>query len=204
MDPFLEAEWDQIALPLCVCISDQLNQRLPETLAAVVRRRVGADYRRQCYVEIIHSQSRSGAIAAIELVHPSNKSDALTQRLYLQLQQARLAEGIHIVEIDLTRRGNRAAILPAIPERRIQPTYVAIIRRAGSSTAEAYPMPLDQRLPSIPIPLGAGVDDAWLDIQSVIDQEYENGRYDVYLDYSRPLDPPLSLADAEYAAWILK
>jgi hypothetical protein len=53
-------------------------------------------------------------------------------------------------------------------------------------------------LPIIPIPLRAGDPLVTLDLQSLIEQVYRNGRYD-RTDYSKTCDPPLEEGDAEWA-----
>ena len=45
--------------------------------------------------------------------------------------------------------------------------------------------------------------DVLLDLQPLIDQIYENGRYSEDIDYSELLRPPLSAAEAEWAAQLL-
>jgi hypothetical protein len=56
---------------------------------------------------------------------------------------------------------------------------------------------LSERLPGIRIPLRQSDSDVPIDLQTVIDQCYENGGYDT-IDYRRPPVPPL---DPDMAAW---
>jgi hypothetical protein len=70
--------------------------------------------------------------------------------------------------------------------------------------AEIYPLPLEQRLPSIRIPLRETDDDVRLDLQPLIDQAYANGRYGHSLDYTRPPAPPLEGSDAAWADHLLR
>jgi Protein of unknown function (DUF4058) len=44
-----------------------------------------------------------------------------------------------------------------------------------------------------------GDNDAWLDLQAIFTTVYDRAGYDYSLDYRRPVEPPLS--DAE-AAWV--
>jgi hypothetical protein len=55
----------------------------------------------------------------------------------------------------------------------------------------------------VQIPLRKGEPDALLDLQALIDRAYEFGSYDV-IDYSKPCDPPLTAADAEWADQLLR
>jgi hypothetical protein len=53
------------------------------------------------------------------------------------------------------------------------------------------------------IPLRSTDPDAILDLQSIIDQAYDRGRYDD-IDYSQPLSPPLPPVDAEWAQQLMR
>jgi hypothetical protein len=115
------------------------------------------------------------------------------------MQREVLDAGANLVEIDLTRSGRR---IFAIPPNYIPPkyrtTYQVCVRRASkSTTAEIYQAPLTKRLPTIRIPLRPDDSDIALDIQSLMDQCYKNGRYD-NVDYKSELDPPLDEADAQW------
>ncbi len=67
---------------------------------------------------------------------------------------------------------------------------------------ELYPMPLREPLPSIGIPLRRTDNDVLLQIQSLIDQCYQDGRY-WRTDYSRPLRPRLPDQDASWVETLL-
>jgi hypothetical protein len=53
-------------------------------------------------------------------------------------------------------------------------------------------------LPTIPIPLRASDADATLDLQSLLNHVYREGRHD-RAGYHEPCDPPLENGDAEWA-----
>ena len=67
---------------------------------------------------------------------------------------------------------------------------------------ELYPIPLREPLPSIGIPLRRTDNDVLLQIQSLIDQCYQDGRY-WRTDYSRPLRPRLPDQDASWVETLL-
>jgi hypothetical protein len=56
----------------------------------------------------------------------------------------------------------------------------------------------------IRIPLRADDSDIVLDLQELIDQAYESGRYDRTIDYTIPPLPDLDPDDAEWADQLLK
>ena len=67
-------------------------------------------------------------------------------------------------------------------------------------TAEYYPIRLRSPVPLIALPLRPADDDFLLDAQRSIDDVYATGQYAGKLDYAAPLTPPLSPADAAWAA----
>ena len=75
-----------------------------------------------------------------------------------------------------------------------------ITRGWKPDVAELYPLPLSEQLPSLRIPLRESDADATLNLQSLIDQCYENGGYD-NIDYRQPPAPPL---DPDGTTWAEK
>ena len=71
------------------------------------------------------------------------------------------------------------------------------------SLAEVYALPLRERLPKIRIPLREGESDVPLDLQALVEQAYENGRYDD-TDYASEPIPALDPADAAWSDELLK
>jgi len=156
------------------------------------------------YIEI---RERGGGkvITVIEFLSPANKVGGEGQKLYLQKQREILHSDTNLVEIDLVRSGQRVI---AFPEHRIPPEHrgdcLVCVRCAWSERArELYGLPLRQRLPAIPIPLRQSDRPVLLDLQSLLDQCYRNGRYDD-IDYSEPPIPPLAPEDAAWAEALLK
>jgi hypothetical protein len=87
---------------------------------------------------------------------------------------------------------------------RARPHYMACVYRANDvETRALYPMPLRERLPAIRIPLRTSDADAILDLQPLIDQCFERGRYWT-LDYRRDLEPPLEPQDLASADELLR
>ena len=67
------------------------------------------------------------------------------------------------------------------------------------SNIVVWPASFDRPLPAIPVPLSRPDPDVTLDLQPLVAEIYERGRYREDIDYARPLVPPLS---AEQAAWL--
>jgi hypothetical protein len=143
-------------------------------------------------------------ITVIELISPANKmGNGLEQ--YHEKRAELLSGGVHVVEIDLVRRGNwRELLRPHLcPLKAVSP-YRVTIRVGGRWSTYLYPISLRQPLPSISIPLRPGDKEVKLDLQPLLEQAYELGGYARTLDYGQPPDPPLESDDAAWAEALLK
>jgi hypothetical protein len=90
-----------------------------------------------------------------------------------------------------------------IPEGHRSPYAVCARRGWKPFEIEYYRIPLRERLPAISIPLRPADPDVALDLQSLIDQCYESGRYGDDINYREEPDPPLSAEDAGWANALL-
>lgn len=66
-----------------------------------------------------------------------------------------------------------------------------MIRHGDSSHVAGYAWNLQDRLPTIPVPLGEGDPDVGLDLQQAFDVTYDRRGYDYVLDDTAPITPPL-------------
>ena len=80
---------------------------------------------------------------------------------------------------------------------------VCVYRATEPDQREIYPLRLREKLPAIRVPLRASDKDAVLELQPLIDQAFERGRYWL-TDHQRDLRPPLAKSDAEWAGELLK
>jgi hypothetical protein len=156
----------------------------------------------QGYLEIVDVASGNRVVTVIEYVSPTNKLAGDGRVQYLEKQKEVIDAGANLVEIDLTRAGNRClAVSESRISARYRSHYIACVTRASNRLfSEVYPLYIAKPLPSIRIPLREGDTDIALDLQSLIDRCYENGDYDM-IDYREPPKPPL---DPEGAAWAEK
>ena len=91
-----------------------------------------------------------------------------------------------------------------IPGGRITP-YAACIRREWIPfELEYYPLSLRERLPAIGIPLRREDPPVPLDLQAMLDECWEEGRYGDDIDYTQDADPPLAAEDAQWADALLR
>jgi hypothetical protein len=154
---------------------------------------------KQRFVRIISQDGQ--LITVIEFISPSNKiSNGMDA--YLEKRSELLAAGAHLVEIDLVRQGNwRALMKPHICPAGAVSSYRVTVRTAGSPRrAYVYPIRLQDSLPEIQIPLRLTDPRLMLNLQPMIETIFVDGRYGRTLDYTQPLDPPLSAEDQAFAA----
>jgi hypothetical protein len=161
---------------------------------------------RQGFVQIIDRPSGRRVVTVIEVLKPSNKVPGPGRDLYLKKQEELKSAGISSVEIDLNRTGSRifAAPFDRIPHGDRTPFAVSI--RWGWKPLELayYSITLSDRLPVIPIPLRQSDRDMPLDLQSLVNECFVEGRYDGDIDYRKEPDPPLSGEDAQWADKLLR
>jgi hypothetical protein len=156
------------------------------------------------YIEIIDVGSGNRVVTAIELLSDANKSTGEGRELYRKKQRECVQAGVSLVEIDLLRSGQRVL---AVPEIRVPPSHrttyqVCVTRCWPSKSFEVYRAPLREPLPTIRVPLRQSDPDVVLQLQSLIDRCYHNGRYDD-IDYRADPNPPLPPEDASWTAELL-
>jgi hypothetical protein len=154
------------------------------------------------WVEILDAGGR--LITVIEVLSPKNKSEE-GQAAYRRRQRNYISAGVNLVEIDLLRKGERVLSVPLseIPDRAWTPYMACVYRATEPAQREIYPLRLRERLPAIRVPLRSTDPDAILELQPLIDQAFERGRYWL-MDYQKDLQPSLSKSDAEWAEELLK
>jgi hypothetical protein len=154
---------------------------------------------REPFVEVVHSDGE--VVTVIEVLSPANKEPGEGRRQYKRKQEQLLSSPVHLIEIDLLATGLPTSAvfeegLTSLPPHR----YLVSVRRGFDlDYFEAYPIPLQRRLPRIRVPLRAPDPDVVLDVQAVFDRCYDNGDYADLINYRQP--PPVSLPPEE-TAWL--
>jgi hypothetical protein len=159
----------------------------------------------QTFVEIRDTSSDSRVVTVLEVLSPSNKRPGDAQEQYLRKQLALLHAGVSLVEIDLLREGDWVVALPQEAlQADLHTPYRVVVRRGWRRLqADYYPISLDQRLPAIKVPLRPTDAEVALDLQSLLEQCYEDGGYDD-LDYTAQPQPPLSTEASRWADQLLR
>ncbi|HZW29467.1 MAG TPA: DUF4058 family protein [Isosphaeraceae bacterium] len=134
-------------------------------------------------------------VAAIEILSPTNKRGE-GRREYLRRRDRFLGSDVHLLEIDLLRKGRRVPMEEPLPPA---PYFVFLSRADQRPVTEVWPIMLDQPLPEIPVPLLPGNADARLDLQSALTTVYDEYGLNYLIDYSKP--PKVQLSPEE-DAWV--
>jgi hypothetical protein len=178
-------------------------------VAAPVVVAVPHDECREPFLELCTWQGGRHVVTAIEVLSLSNKKPGDHGRdLYLQKQRAVLRSQVHLVEIDLLRGGEHTTAVPL--DRALARTgpfayHVCVHRFDDLQNFYVYPVPLEQRLPAIPVPLLPGDGEVGIDLQAILDRCYDVGPYGRLPLYreTNPT-PPLSPEQAGWATALLR
>jgi hypothetical protein len=160
--------------------------------------------RKQRRIVVYLEQRPRMAVASIELLSPSNKAAGSTgQARYLAKRASALYAGLHWVEIDLLRGGQR----PPIPVSLAQPSnYLAYVAQATPTGWKhlVYAWGLREPLPRLPIPL-LGADQVVLDLGACFRLAYDRTAADTDANYAGPpCPPPLPGDDLAWAEALLR
>ncbi len=205
MDPSLESPtlWPDAHHGLISHIQKALNPALRPRYVARVELRV---YRieeeiEEARLEIRHLETGS-LVTVIEVLSPTNKIRGARGRAsFMEKRRETIASEVHWVEIDLLRAG-----VPSVTNPPLAPSdYRILVSRAGQRKAARYwPVSIRQPLPVIGIPLREPDDDVPLDLGCVLNGAYDDGAYDLSIDYRKKPDPPLQTDHAKWADRLLR
>jgi hypothetical protein len=143
----------------------------------------------------VRDAANNELISSIEILSPINKREPGLAK-YRQKRQRLRQAGVHLLEIDLLRRGTRPLLYPRIPDV----PYLMTLTRARASRIEVWPVSLQVVLPVLPVPLRAPDPDVPLMLASALSAIYDEAAYDLSIDYNQ-LPPPPSFS-AEERAWL--
>ena len=157
--------------------------------------------RTEGYIEIVDAASGNRVVTVIEYLSPTNKLPDDDRVKYRLKQRDEIRAGANLVEIDLTRSGQRGLALreAEVPLSHRTTYRICVWRSEPDGVFELYRVPLLARLPSIQVPLRATDSDIGLDLQPLVDRCFDMGDYDDF-DYRADPDPPLKADDAEQPA----
>ncbi len=137
-------------------------------------------------------------VTVIELLSPANKRPGYAHTgAYLAKRNAILASPVHLLELDLLRRGERPPLNTPVPAATY---YITLSRAEQRPTVLVWAVGVQQPLPVVPVPLRAPDPDVQLDIQTALQTVYADAGYARRIDYRA--DPPPPALSPEDAAWL--
>jgi hypothetical protein len=163
----------------------------------------------ESFVEVrLVGREQERVVSVIEVLSPANKSLGADGRdSYLRKQRDVLRSEVHLLEIDLLRRGAHTAGVPeaALRGQRARWDYLLCLHRGGRGPSfELWPLGVRERLPRVRVPLAGDEPDLILDLQTAFDRVYDEGPYRRRVDYRAEPDPPLASDDAAWANQLLR
>ena len=152
---------------------------------------------REWYLEVRNVESGE-VIGVIEILSPKNKRPGEGRIKYESKRQKILDSLTHLVEIDLLRQGKPMPM----NGQEIQSHYRIVVSRSSERPqADLYAFNLQQEIPSFPLPLQAEDIEPVINLQDLLHRLYDQGSYDLVIDYRTEPILPLSAVDA---AWVDK
>lgn len=133
----------------------------------------------------IRDTAHNQLVTTIEILSPVNKREPGLRKYRDKRRQLHQAN-VHILEIDLLRRGQRPLAYAHIPPSAYRITLI----RSAVQCADIWSMDLQDPLPVVPVPLRAPDDDIPLDLASAFTTIYDRAAYDLSLNYAEPPPPP--------------
>ncbi|MCB0584994.1 MAG: DUF4058 family protein [Phaeodactylibacter sp.] len=133
----------------------------------------------------IRDRKDNRLITAIEILSPVNKRKPGFEP-YREKRLRLYRAGVHLLEIDLIRRGERPFYNLDVP----QAHYWVTLVRAGSEKADIWAFNVQDALPAVPVPLLPADEDRVLDLGQSLQILYERSRYELSIDYQEKPPPP--------------
>jgi hypothetical protein len=139
----------------------------------------------------LRDRGRHQLITAIELLYPVNKRQPGLEP-YREKRRRLHNAGVHLVEIDLIRRGERPIRHPYLPKSH----YIVSLWRAAQQQIAIWAFNFNEPLPVIPIPLKAPDEDVPLQLGEALNSIYERAFYHLSINYEE-MPPPPELTEEE-------
>jgi hypothetical protein len=165
--------------------------------------------RTEPYLEIYaRREGEDRLVTSIEILSLTNKTlGSEGRQKYLEKQQEILSGQVNLVEIDLLRGGAHTSSVPHwLAKEKAGPFdyHVSVRRFDRPGEFLVHPISLPRRLPTVQIPLLPGDPAIPISLQAVFQRAYDAGPYRRAVRYGEdPIDPPLTIAQAAWAAQIL-
>jgi Protein of unknown function (DUF4058) len=149
----------------------------------------------EAYLEIRAVETEE-VVTIIEVLSPKNKQVGIGRLQYETKRLKILGSATHFVEIDLLRQGNSMSMVGNFGQSHYR---IVVSPSEIRPRASLYGFNLPDKIPEFPVPLISGEPEPAIALKSLLDEIYDQGSYDLRIDYSRPPIPALSEPDM---AWV--
>jgi hypothetical protein len=155
------------------------------------------------YLEVVEAASRQ-VVTIIEILSPSNKRAGEDRQAYISKREKIFRTPMNFVEIDLLRDWSPMPFTVSQTNGHLSHYRILVKRNVSVRHAFLYPFSVRDPIPVFPLPLQSGDVEPPVRLGAGLKEIYDEYGYDLYIDYNRPPEPPLSDADAQWAAEILR
>jgi Protein of unknown function (DUF4058) len=167
------------------------------TLTAATPQRVSVpmiEEVQESYLEI-REVATGQVVTVIELLSPKNKRLGEGQNQYNAKRNRVLNSATNLIEIDLLRTG----IAPIIVETIASQYRILVSRSSIRPGADLYGFNLRDPIPVFPLPLLMGDREPLINLETLLDQIYEEAALDLAIDYT--CQPRIKLQDEDWE-WV--
>ena len=172
----------------------------PVTTALVVGELPMPEEIQERYLEV-REVATQDVVTVIEILSPTNKISKEGRAQYEEKRLKVLASLTNLVEIDLLRAGKPFAMKIPGQNGTTQSNYRIVVSRSWQRPrADFYLFGVRDPIPTFPIPLQRGEAEPQLPLNQILHELYDQGGYDLAIDYHQPAEPPLSKEDANWVA----
>jgi Protein of unknown function (DUF4058) len=133
----------------------------------------------------VRDAANNKLITAIEILSPVNKRNPNLIDYRKKIDDLH-KRGVHVIEIDLLRRGTRP-----FSSKKAVSHYQMMLLRAQSNNAVVWSVNIQDKLPVLPVPLRAPDLDVFLDLGNAMDIIFERSLYYLSIDYAKDPAPPV-------------
>ena len=173
----------QLRLHYRVAVATMQYKNKPQHVTVPVAETV-----KQGYLEV-REVLTGQVITAVEILSPVNKRMGKGRQQYEDKRNYILNAQTHLVEIDLLREGKPMMFLGQVPES----DYRILVSRGDCRPqADLYAFDLQDPIPTFPLPLKEPSENVLVDLATLLQDIYEQGSFDLAIDYGQPPTPPLS------------
>lgn len=151
---------------------------------------------------VIRAARDRTVVTVVELLSPVDESSPASRgrQEYLARRRDVLRSEANLVEIDLLRGGLGIPSVDPLPPGDY---HAHVSRVALRPRGEVFSWWLRDPLPALPIPLRED-HEVQLDLGEALARAYDQGGYDVEIDYHRPPEPPLRAEDRAWAEELIR